>query len=335
MEPGRLRLRHARHGLPERPERSRLVRRAAAHQAARRSRTSSARTATGSPACARAGSASRPASRRRPAMLKTTFEFELFGTGVDAGQTTIRLRHAYGELGAVRRGPDLEPVHGHRRLPQLGRVLGPDRHGVLPQRAGALDADPGRLAPDVRARAPGRLRRPGRLSPIASSCRTSRATSRIPTSPASGVTAGDWGYVEVAGIVRYMRVGRHPRRPVRPVAADDIGWGVNLSSNIKFGDHVAAAAGGLRRRHPELHERRAGGRRPAHQPRQPDAADRGRGAADARPRRVHRHQLERARRRARSATRCSTSTTPTARPPNAFRRATTPSPTSCSTRSRT
>ena len=31
--------------------------------------------------------------------IKTTFEFELFGTGVDAGQTTFRLRHAYGELG--------------------------------------------------------------------------------------------------------------------------------------------------------------------------------------------------------------------------------------------
>ena len=26
--------------------------------------------------------------------LKTMFEFELFGTGVDAGQTTFRLRHA-------------------------------------------------------------------------------------------------------------------------------------------------------------------------------------------------------------------------------------------------
>jgi outer membrane DcaP-like protein len=31
--------------------------------------------------------------------LKTLFEFELFGTGVDAGQITFRLRHAYGELG--------------------------------------------------------------------------------------------------------------------------------------------------------------------------------------------------------------------------------------------
>ena len=34
--------------------------------------------------------------------LYTIFEFELFGTGVDAGQTTFRLRHAYGELGAER-----------------------------------------------------------------------------------------------------------------------------------------------------------------------------------------------------------------------------------------
>jgi len=31
--------------------------------------------------------------------LKTQFEFELFGTGSDAGKTTFRLRHAYAELG--------------------------------------------------------------------------------------------------------------------------------------------------------------------------------------------------------------------------------------------
>ena len=36
--------------------------------------------------------------------FKTIFEFELFGTGVDAGQTTFRLRHAYGELGQVGAG---------------------------------------------------------------------------------------------------------------------------------------------------------------------------------------------------------------------------------------
>jgi len=36
--------------------------------------------------------------------LKTKFEFELYGVGSDAGQTTFRLRHAYGELGNVLAG---------------------------------------------------------------------------------------------------------------------------------------------------------------------------------------------------------------------------------------
>ena len=36
--------------------------------------------------------------------IKTIFEFELFGVGADAGQTTIRLRHAWGELGAFGAG---------------------------------------------------------------------------------------------------------------------------------------------------------------------------------------------------------------------------------------
>ena len=41
--------------------------------------------------------------------LKTHFEFELFGTGVDAGQTTFRLRHAYGELGQFGAGQTWSP----------------------------------------------------------------------------------------------------------------------------------------------------------------------------------------------------------------------------------
>ena len=67
--------------------------------------------------------------------------------------------------GRVRRRPDVEPVHGPGRVPELARVLGPHRHGVLPQRAGALDADQGRHEPDAGPRAPGRERRrrsPGR-----------------------------------------------------------------------------------------------------------------------------------------------------------------------------
>ena len=36
--------------------------------------------------------------------LDFKFEFDLFGTGADAGQTTFRLRHAYGEWGSILAG---------------------------------------------------------------------------------------------------------------------------------------------------------------------------------------------------------------------------------------
>jgi hypothetical protein len=45
--------------------------------------------------------------------IKTQFEFELFGTGVDQGQTTFRLRHAYAELGKDWCGSVLEPFYGY------------------------------------------------------------------------------------------------------------------------------------------------------------------------------------------------------------------------------
>ena len=96
--------------------------------------------------------------------LKTIFEFELFGTGVDSGQTTFRLRHAWGELGQFAAGQYLEPVYRSGRVPQLARVPGADRPGVVPQRPVPLDpGGEGAQQPDVRARAPRRQRRPGRL----------------------------------------------------------------------------------------------------------------------------------------------------------------------------
>ena len=90
--------------------------------------------------------------------LKTQFEFELFGTGVDSGQTTFRLRHAYGELGAFGAGQTWSPFMDPDVFPNSLEYLGPDRHGVLPQRAGALDAHQRCQEPDARPRAPWRER---------------------------------------------------------------------------------------------------------------------------------------------------------------------------------
>jgi hypothetical protein len=57
--------------------------------------------------------------------LKTQFEFELFGTGVDAGQTTFRLRHAYGELGQFGAGQTWSPFMDIDVFPNQLEYWGP------------------------------------------------------------------------------------------------------------------------------------------------------------------------------------------------------------------
>ena len=57
--------------------------------------------------------------------LKTIFEFELFGTGVDSGQTTFRLRHAWGELGAFGAGQYWSPFSDPDVYPNTLEYWGP------------------------------------------------------------------------------------------------------------------------------------------------------------------------------------------------------------------
>jgi hypothetical protein len=57
--------------------------------------------------------------------LKTIFEFELFGTGVDEGQTTFRLRHAWGELGPLGAGQYWSPFSDTDVYPNSLEYWGP------------------------------------------------------------------------------------------------------------------------------------------------------------------------------------------------------------------
>jgi len=57
--------------------------------------------------------------------LRTIFEFELFGTGVDSGQTTFRLRHAWGELGRVGAGQYWSPFTDPDVFPNSLEYWGP------------------------------------------------------------------------------------------------------------------------------------------------------------------------------------------------------------------
>jgi hypothetical protein len=163
--------------------------------------------------------------------LSTIFEFELFGTGVDAGQTTFRLRHAYGELGQFGAGQTWSPFMDIDVFPNSVEYWGPtgmvffrnvqfrwmplkgdSRITFAVERPGA-SADQGRYADrielqDVRPHFP------------------------APDFSGEARLGRKWGYVEAAGIVRriqWVDIGTDQF----DLSGDAWGWGVNLSSNLK------------------------------------------------------------------------------------------------------
>ena len=165
--------------------------------------------------------------------LYTVFEFELFGTGVDAGQTTFRLRHAYGELGQWGAGQTWSPFMDIDVFPNSVEYWGPN--GMVFFRNVQLRWMP--IKGDSRLTLA--LERPGASADqgdFADRIALQNVTANFPYPDLSGEyrMATGFGYVEVAGIVRYMEWTDQVPDAI-DISGDAIGWGVNLSSNIKAG----------------------------------------------------------------------------------------------------
>ena len=166
--------------------------------------------------------------------LKTTFEFELFGTGVDEGQTTFRLRHAYGELGAFGAGQTWSPFMDPDVFPNSLEYWGPT--GMVFFRNVQVRWMPVRGDRNSVVIA---AERPGASSDggvYADRIELQNITPRFPAPDISGAYkhSGGWGYVRAAGIVRWMNWDDNTDDQV-DLTGDATGWGINLSSNIKAG----------------------------------------------------------------------------------------------------
>jgi hypothetical protein len=165
--------------------------------------------------------------------LHTIFEFEMFGVGDDAGQTTIRLRHAYGELGQWGAGQTWSPFMDIDVFPNSVEYWGPN--GMVFFRNVQLRWMP--IKGDSRLTFA--LERPGASADqgnFADRIQIEDITTNFPYPDLSGEyrLATGFGYVELAGIVRYME-WTDTNDNLDDLSGDAIGWGVNLSSNIKFG----------------------------------------------------------------------------------------------------
>jgi hypothetical protein len=171
--------------------------------------------------------------------IKTIFEFELFGTGVDAGQTTFRLRHAYGELGKFGAGQTWSLFMDPDVFPNSLEYWGPN--GMVFFRNVQARFIPWSKGGSQLAIA---IERPGASADqgiYAGRIELAGVTGRF---PAPDVTAqyrmaGKKGHIQVAGIYRRINWDDLNATPTSDLTGHANGWGINVSSNIKLGKHLA------------------------------------------------------------------------------------------------
>jgi hypothetical protein len=168
--------------------------------------------------------------------LKTQFEWELFGVGVDEGQTTIRLRHAYGEYGAIGAGQYWSPFMDIDVFPNSLEYWGPT--GMVFFRNVQVRWMPIRDDTHELTLA---LERPGASGDAgiyADRVELQNVNARFPSPDYSGSykLKQDWGYVRAAGILRVMKWD-DALDDEFDLSGDAIGWGLNFSSNINATDN--------------------------------------------------------------------------------------------------
>jgi hypothetical protein len=164
--------------------------------------------------------------------LKTLFEFELFGTGVDAGQTTFRLRHAYGELGHFGAGQTWSAFMDIDVFPNSIEYWGPngmvfyrnvqirwmpvqgDSHVVIALERPSATADQGVYSDRIE------------LQGV-------KPQFRWPDLTGNARIARKWGYLQVAGMVRSIAWRDTGTGPLN-LTGHAVGWGWNISSNVNI-----------------------------------------------------------------------------------------------------
>ncbi|HKE55132.1 MAG TPA: DcaP family trimeric outer membrane transporter [Pyrinomonadaceae bacterium] len=165
--------------------------------------------------------------------LKTIFEFELFGTGVDAGQTTFRLRHAWGELGHFGAGQYWSTFVDPDVFPNTNEYWGPN--GIAWFRNVQFRWMPlkGKNSITIAAERPG------------ASADLGQAADRIelqgvrPKFPVPDLTANvrfdrDWGHFQASGVVRRLQ-WVDTNNDEFDLSGHATGAGLGLTSALNFG----------------------------------------------------------------------------------------------------
>jgi hypothetical protein len=173
--------------------------------------------------------------------IRGIFEWELFGVGVDAGQTTIRLRHAYGQYKRFGAGQYWSPFMDIDVFPNSLEYWGPT--GMAFYRNVQIRYMPmmGKNHISIALERPGGSSDGGTYNDFLQD-RGIKAKFPFPDLSAEYRHTGDWGYFEIAGILRRMEWDDVEGDGVANLSGEGTGWGLNLSTNLKVGPGTIRAA---------------------------------------------------------------------------------------------
>jgi hypothetical protein len=164
------------------------------------------------------------------------FEFDLFGTGVDEGQTTFRVRHMYAKWGQFLIGQTNTLFMDGDIFPNVVDYWGPA--GMVFVRTPQIRwtfVDSGGWQAAVALEHPSDDIDTGNLRLIDEDIASSiQANEELPDLTAAVRYGGDWGHVRLAGILRKVGYDTRGTENNEP-NGHKTGWGINATGSLKLG----------------------------------------------------------------------------------------------------
>jgi len=165
--------------------------------------------------------------------LRTIFEFDLYGSGVEAGQTTFHLRHAYGELGAFGAGQYWTVFGDTDAYPNSLEYWGPN--GLVWFRNIQFRWMPlkGKNAVILALERPGASGDQGLFTDRVE-LQGIKPKLDLPDLTGNVRFNRDWGHLQASGLLRRIR-WVDTIDDQFDLGGTVVGWGVSVSSSLKFG----------------------------------------------------------------------------------------------------
>ena len=162
--------------------------------------------------------------------VKGQFEFDMFGVGGDAGKTTIRLRHAWGQFKQIGAGQTNSQFMDVDVFPNVLDYWGPN--GMLFFRNVQVFWEPfndGNSNARIAIEAPGASGDAGVLS---DRVELQNVKPRFPSPDFTGHyrMGAKWGYVQVGGALRYLAYDDLLPNDKFDLNGHVWGWGISISS---------------------------------------------------------------------------------------------------------